>query len=109
PMSHLLRSPAGRSFVVSLALQIPVLTGLALALPVAFGQQPEQQQPTSIIQEIIVTAQRREEQIQDIPLAVTAFNEDQLDTLQVDQALDMGRVVPNFIAHNNTGLGTANS
>ena len=67
------------------------------------------QDDAGIMQEITVTAQRREELLQDVPLAVSAFTSDQLDTLQVDQALDLGRLVPNLIAHNNTGLGTANS
>ncbi|MDH4022655.1 MAG: TonB-dependent receptor, partial [Gammaproteobacteria bacterium] len=75
---------------------------LAVGGPVAaFGQ--------ALIDEIVVTSQRREERVQDVPIAVTAYSADQLEVLQVNETLDIGRLVPNLIAHNNTGLGTANA
>ena len=46
--------------------------------------------------------------MQDVPIAVSAFSDDQLRTLQVTEVLDMARLVPNLLGHNNTGLGTAN-
>ncbi len=79
-----------------------------LALTLAIGS-PLPVSGQSLIEEIVVTSQRRAEQLQDVPLAVTAFSADQLEVLQVRQALDIGRLVPNLIAHNNTGLGTANA
>ena len=63
----------------------------------------------SMMAEIIVTAQRREQQLQDVPLAVSAYSSDQLDRLQVTDALDAAHLIPNLIGHNNTGLGTANA
>lgn len=62
-----------------------------------------------LMDDIVVTAQRREEQVQEIPLAVTAYNAEQLDRLQVAETLDIGRLVPNLLAHNNTGPGTSNN
>lgn len=85
------------------------IVGLAAVTAAAIAPLPSLAQDASIMTEITVTAQRREEQIQDVPLAVTAYSGEQLQTLQVVQALDMGRLVPNLIAHNNTGLGTANA
>lgn len=67
------------------------------------------QEADSIMSEIVVTAQRRAEPLQEVPLAVTAFSGVQLQTLQVTQALDLTKLVPNVIGHNNTGLGTANT
>lgn len=61
------------------------------------------------IEEVVITAQRRSESLQDVPVAVTAFTDDQAARLQVTETLDLARIVPNFIAHNNTGLGTANT
>jgi iron complex outermembrane receptor protein len=63
----------------------------------------------SIMTEILVTAQRREERLQRVPVAVSAYTGEQLETLQVEQALDMTKLVPNVMGHNNTGLGTANT
>lgn len=61
------------------------------------------------LEEIVVTAERRETSIQDIPIAVSAFTQDQLDRLQITETLDLIRVVPNLVGSNNTGLGTANT
>ena len=78
------------------------LIGAALIAP-AMAQDSNE-----LIEEVIVTAQRRAESVQDVPIAVTAYSDDQLRTLQVTEVLDMTRLVPNLLGHNNTGLGTAN-
>ena len=61
------------------------------------------------IEEVVVTATRRVENIQNIPVAVSAFTDQDLASLGVTETLDISKLVPNFIAHNNTGLGTANT
>ena len=78
------------------------LIGAALIAP-AFAQDSN-----DLIEEVIVTAQRRAESVQDVPIAVTAYSDDQLRALQVTEVLDVTRLVPNLLGHNNTGLGTAN-
>jgi iron complex outermembrane receptor protein len=52
--------------------------------------------PACAIEEIIVTAQRKEEKLQDVPLAVTALGAGQLDKLQVNVVEDIGQNVPNM-------------
>ncbi len=55
---------------------------------------------------ILVTAQRRLQSIQDVPLAVTAFNQESLDALQLRSASDLQTYVPNlsFTATNFGGV-----
>lgn len=60
------------------------------------------------LEEIIVTAERREASLQDVPVAVSAFNEALIEKLQIQETLDLVNVVPNLFGGNNTGLGTAN-
>ncbi len=60
------------------------------------------------IEEVLVTAQRRSESVQSIPVAVSAFTSETMDRMAVSETMDIARLVPNFIAQNNTGLGTAN-
>jgi iron complex outermembrane receptor protein len=48
----------------------------------------------SAAQEIIVTAQRRAEDGQDVPVAVTAFNAEAIDRLGLDTLRDVSRVAP---------------
>ena len=77
------------------------ILGCALAAPLLA-------QDDQMIEEVIVTAQRRAESVQEVPIAVSAYSDQQLRTLQVTEALDMTRLVPNLIGSNNTGLGSAN-
>lgn len=58
---------------------------------------------------IVVTAQRRQESVQDVPIAISAFNAAELETRGVSNALEVTQFVPNLVGLNNTGLGTANS
>ncbi len=60
------------------------------------------------VEEIIVTAERREASIQDVPVAVSAYNGETLEALQVQDTLDLINVVPNLFGGNNTGIGSAN-
>ncbi len=48
------------------------------------------------LEEIVVTAQRREESLQDVPIAMQAFNGDQLSTLGIDSASDIIKLAPNL-------------
>jgi iron complex outermembrane receptor protein len=57
------------------------------------------------IGEIIVTAQRRDESLQDVPISVTAFGTDQLRTRGISNVADLARVVPGFQAA-ESGLNT---
>src|SRR5882762_3996335 len=48
------------------------------------------------IPEIIVTAQRRSENLQDVPIAVSAVTAAQLEMQGITNTLDMGRAVPSL-------------
>ncbi len=61
------------------------------------------------IGDIVVTAQRRAERVQDVPIAITALSADQLEARGIGNTLALGQYVPNLVAQNNTGLGSANA
>ncbi|MGL5837932.1 MAG: TonB-dependent receptor [Sphingorhabdus sp.] len=61
------------------------------------------------IEEIVVTAQRRNENVQDVPIAISAFSSEQLEAQGVSNALQLGQFIPNMTAQNNTGIGSANA
>ncbi len=60
------------------------------------------------LEEVLVTAERREASVQDVPIAVSAYSEEMIERMQIDDTLDLINVVPNLFGGNNTGLGTAN-
>jgi outer membrane receptor protein involved in Fe transport len=57
--------------------------------------------------DIIVTAQKREENLQDVPIAITAFGTERLDELQVNDFQDYARQVPS-ISFQTAGPGFSN-
>jgi len=85
-------------------LAIASAAGTATAAPDPQGSEAS----GSLLDEIVVTAQRREERVQDVPIAISAFSADQLEQLNVTETLDMVKLIPNLLGFNNTGLGTAN-
>lgn len=59
------------------------------------------------IEEVIVTAQRREERLQDVPVAVTALSTEMLSQANVQTALDIGKVASGVILQPNATAVTA--
>src|SRR5687767_6275794 len=59
------------------------------------------------IERVIVTAQRREENLVDVPIAVSAFDDTQLERRQIDQATDLQLNIPN-VAYSKTNFTSSN-
>ncbi|MCB1676923.1 MAG: Plug domain-containing protein [Halioglobus sp.] len=54
------------------------------------------------LEEVIVSAQKVEQSLQDVPVAITAFNEGAIRDLGIESFNDLGEFVPN--AHINEGV-----
>lgn len=67
---------------------------LALAGGFAQGAHAQEEQPT-MVGEIIVTAQKREESIRDVPIAVSAFSAESLDAMKIEGGSELLRAIPN--------------
>lgn len=65
--------------------------------------------PESGLSDIVVTAQRREQSLQDVPVAVSAFTAGDLAAKQIETTLDIPRLVPNMVGTSNVGIGSANT
>jgi iron complex outermembrane receptor protein len=65
-------------------------------------QAPQPQADTSI-EEIVVTAQRRRENLQDVPITVQAFSGQALESSGVTNAADLARVVPGMTMPTSAG------
>lgn len=83
-----------------------VVAALAIAVP---------QLVRAAIEEIVVTAQKREESVQDVPISVSAFDAQAMEARQIDTFSDLQFNVPNvsysktFFSGNNfqiRGIGT---
>ena len=56
---------------------------------------------------IIVTAQRRAQDLQDVPAAVTALSAAQLDERQIQETEDLQLQIPNVVIANGTGTASS--
>ena len=95
---------------------VSLLAGIAAFLasvisPNAVGQEQEtatSTKRTAALEEIIVTAQKRAESIQNVPISMIALQGDELQNLGVRQADDVFRVAPNLGVVNHVGPTQAN-
>jgi iron complex outermembrane receptor protein len=62
-----------------------------------------------LLPDIIVTAQRRKESSQNVPIAISVFSADQMSQRGIATPLQLVQYVPNLFGANNTGLGSANA
>jgi outer membrane receptor protein involved in Fe transport len=79
---------------------IPLL-GMALAPPLLAQQQPGQN--VSMLEEVVVTARRREELLQDVPISMTVFNQKQLDNANIVNSSDLARYTPSLAVNQRFG------
>jgi len=76
-------------------------TCLAGALPVApaFAQQAAQPSAAATgLEEIVVTARRKEEKLQTVPVAVTAFTSAEIQNKQIESSSDLQHHVPSLMS-----------
>ena len=95
--------------VRAVGLALGATTALGWGLPALAQSSVASTGSPTTIEDIIVTAQRREETVQDVPIAVSAFSSAELERRNIDSAIDLVQYIPNMIGNANTGLGTANT
>lgn len=82
---------------------------LSISTPALAQQGPEQQMAPGTLEEITVTARKREESLQDTPISITAFSADRLEAQGVSQITRIQDFTPNLVFQNtpsNSGVGS---
>lgn len=83
--------------------RIVVICVLASTAIVARGQAQPESQPAessqSQIEEIVITAQKRNERLQDVPIAVTAFDAAAMSALSLTDTQDLGELTPGLVVN----------
>jgi outer membrane receptor protein involved in Fe transport len=88
-----------------LTATVSAVTLLAVAVP-AWAQEAGSDQEARL-EEVIVTAQKREQRIQDVPIAISAFNEEALQAQRIEGGVDLVRAIPN-VAFTKTNFNSYN-
>ena len=76
-----------------------IAKSLAIAAP-AFAQESDTE--ASNLDTIVVTAQKREQNLQDVPLSISAIGQEKLEQLQVKDARDLSGMAPNLTVTQGT-------
>ena len=78
----------------------PLVLAISMASPVVMADDG------FVIEEVIVTAQKREQSLQDVPLSVQALGSDQLKQNSVSQLSDISALTPGFSVANQQDGGS---
>jgi len=79
-----------------------ICTPIIFATLALAGQEATAATEDTVLAEIVVTAERRETTLQDTPISVTAFTQEDLNRMGVYETEDLGNFVPNVhIGRNN--------
>ncbi|WP_187276570.1 TonB-dependent receptor [Parahaliea maris] len=81
------------------------IAGTSLLSVFSAGSLVQAQETASnlVIENIVVTAQRRAESIQETPVSITALGSDDIEKFQIDNVKDLSQVAPNVLFRTVTG------
>lgn len=98
-----------REYGVTTAVSLLMGCGMSYTSTAVLAQE-EVTRPTGVLtalEEVTVTAQRRAEVEQSVPMAITALSNEMLERQQVRSVAQLGELVPNFYIAPNTGTSSA--
>ena len=85
-----------------------VIAGLSLG-QTALAQEQRESGASEILEELVVTARRREEGLQNAPIAISAYTGETLEYRGVTKLDEITRFVPNLTIENNPSFGGASN
>jgi iron complex outermembrane receptor protein len=97
---------SSRSRTLAAAICGVLTLGLA---PRSASAQTSSESVTGALEEIVVTARKREESLQDTPISVTAFSSQGLEDRGMVSTKDLGTYTPNLISNNGSAVSGNNS
>src|SRR5207302_9514878 len=87
---------------------VPVASALLVAMPAAYAQQAPPSAagpPTGGLEEVVVTAQKRVENLQDVPISVEVLDTTKLDQLNIANIDDYVKFAPGIAYVRGEGQG----
>lgn len=92
---------------LSTKLLLASLLSLMLLSTTGYAQENSDTATTSRLEEIVVTARKRAESLQDVPVAVSALSAGQLERGSVQSILDIAKHIPNVELHTVSQSGAS--
>ncbi len=91
--SHKLNHQRITSYSLAAAISLALVAGAA---PLGVKAQTGDGEDSPLLEEVVVTAQRREQALQEVPMSISAFTAEQLEALQADNLDSLQGAVPNL-------------
>jgi len=91
------------------AAALALTAGMAVPVQVAQAQAQAAASSDTALEEVIVTARRKEERLQSVPITITAFTAADIQQKNIESAQDLTEFVPSLIMNNNAGFGSGYS
>jgi iron complex outermembrane recepter protein len=88
-------------------LSTSILMGTAFAP--SYAQDTKASATTGGLDEIVVTARKRAESVQDVPLSISTFSAKSIERQNIMRVEDINRLAPNLTVENGAGVGSAAS
>lgn len=105
---HSAATPSGTLTPIAAALGA-IMAASTLGTAAQAQEQPRRGSTSALLEEVVVTARKREEGSQDVPLSITAFGADQIEALKVRDLTNLSVGMPNVALDDvGTTRGTAN-
>jgi iron complex outermembrane recepter protein len=98
--------PPCRWFMQAVLPAVCAIVASALSPEILLAQTTDNTPSSGALEEIVVTATRRAERLQDIPVSATAFTQEKLDAAGVRSIDDLARVTPG-VTFQRDGTGTS--
>ena len=93
------------SFKKPLSYLVAAAVTVAITLPVSESRAQGANEELKL-EEVTVTARKREESLQDVPLSITAFSADAIEKANIYDVRDVVRLSPNVVLQTTGGNGT---
>jgi iron complex outermembrane receptor protein len=77
-----------------LAVAIAAVSVFSVGAVAQSEKAPAKKRSNRLLEEVVVTAQKREEDSQDVPIAIQAFSGDKLDAFNIEDTADLQRITP---------------
>ncbi len=95
--------------LVGRLMLVCLCAGMGFSAPARSADTATASESSDLMQEITVTARRREESILDTPISISAFSGPALEARGIDRTEDLAKMVPNFVYQTNPGAGGSSS
>ena len=91
--SHIkIRSKLGA--LISVSIPVIAMTSSFVSVSVQAQEEGQQRKKSRLLEEVVVTAQKREENSQDVPITMTAIGSEKLEAFGIEDTADLQKITP---------------